>query len=127
MQIEGTRFTNFLTGRWYAVSRASLFTGCYPNHRIGFSGALSSGAKNGISSEEETIADLLKKAGYHTGIFGKCPLGDHHDFLPLQHGFDEFYGIPYSHDMWPLHPSYKFSPLHITRINSKQLIVKQLS
>ncbi|QNL49606.1 sulfatase [Olivibacter sp. SDN3] len=117
MANEGTRFTNFLTGQAVcSASRASLLTGCYPN-RIGFSGALSPGSKIGISKEEETIADLLKKAGYHTGIFGKWHLGDHHDFLPLQHGFDEFYGIPYSHDMWPLHPSFKFPPLHVIEGN----------
>ncbi len=45
---------------------------------------------------------MLKTKGYHTGIIGKWHLGHHKEFLPLQHGFDEYYGIPYSNDMWPV-------------------------
>jgi len=123
---EGTRFTNFLAAQAVcSASRASLLTGCYPN-RIGITQALSPGSKVGISSQEETIADLLKKNGYHTGIFGKWHLGDHPSFLPLQHGFDEFYGIPYSHDMWPLHPTFKFPPLHIIEGNERQKEITSL-
>lgn len=105
MAAEGTRFTNFLAAQAVcSASRAALMTGCYPN-RIGISGALGPNAKIGLNPEEETIADLLKAKGYATGIFGKWHLGHHKEFLPLQQGFDEFYGVPYSHDMWPLHPS----------------------
>ncbi len=85
------------------ASRAGLLTGCYPN-RIGFSGALDHTADIGIGEGEETIAELLKANGYSTAAFGKWHLGHHSQFLPLQHGFDVFFGIPYSNDMWPHHP-----------------------
>jgi len=105
MAAEGTRFTNFLAAQAVCTaSRAAIMTGCYPN-RIGISGAFGPNSKIGLNPEEETIADLLKDKGYATGIFGKWHLGHHKEFLPLQQGFDEFYGVPYSHDMWPLHPS----------------------
>ncbi len=95
--------------RYYApqavctASRAGLLTGCYPN-RIGLAGALGPASKVGISAEEETIAEVLKKKNYTTAIFGKWHLGVQEKFLPTRHGFDEFYGIPYSNDMWPFHP-----------------------
>jgi len=99
---QGMQFT------WYycpqavsSASRAGLITGCYPN-RIGISGALMPWATNGINAEETTIAEILKTKDYHTGIIGKWHLGHHKVFLPLQHGFDEYFGIPYSNDMWPV-------------------------
>lgn len=99
---KGMQFT------WYycpqavsSASRAGLMTGCYPN-RIGISGALMPWATNGINAAETTIAEMLKTKGYHTGIIGKWHLGHHEIFLPLQHGFDEYFGIPYSNDMWPV-------------------------
>ena len=73
-----------------SASRAGLMTGCYPN-RVGFSGALDHRATTGINEEEETIAELLKRRGYKTAIFGKWHLGCQEQFLPLNHGFDEFY------------------------------------
>ena len=51
-----------------------------------------------------TIAEVLKQKGYSTAIFGKWHLGSQKEFLPLQNGFDEYYGLPYSNDMWPFHP-----------------------
>lgn len=105
MAAEGTRFTNFLTAQAVcSASRAALLTGCYPN-RLGISGALGPGSPIGLNPEEETIADLLRAKGYATAIFGKWHLGDHPSMLPLSQGFDEYYGVPYSHDMWPLHPN----------------------
>lgn len=102
---EGTRFTNYLAAQAVCTaSRASLLTGCYPN-RLGLSGAIGPNAKVGINASEETLAELLRQRGYRTGIFGKWHLGHLEPFLPLQHGFDEFVGIPYSHDMWPQHPN----------------------
>ena len=103
MAKEGVRFTHFLSAQAVcSASRAGLLTGCYPN-RIGIAGALFPNSKVGINAEEETIAELLKANGYRTGIFGKWHLGDRKEFLPLQHGFDEYVGIPYSNDMWPVH------------------------
>jgi arylsulfatase A-like enzyme len=83
-----------------SASRAGVLTGCYPN-RVGFRGALDHTAKTGINSEEETIAEVLKKKGYATAAFGKWHLGHHKQFLPTNNGFDEYFGIPYSNDMWP--------------------------
>lgn len=101
---KGVRFTHFLACQPISgASRAGLLTGCYPN-RIGFSGAPWPGAKYGINSQETTMGELLKQKGYATAIFGKWHLGDAYPFLPLQNGFDEYYGLPYSNDMWPYHP-----------------------
>ncbi len=102
MAAEGMRFTNFYAAQPVcSASRAGLMTGCYPN-RIGFSGALFPHDKVGLNPNETTIAEMLKEKGYTTGIFGKWHLGRPEKFLPLQHGFDEYVGIPYSNDMWPL-------------------------
>jgi len=100
--IEGMRFTNFYAAQAVcSASRAGLLTGCYPN-RIGISGALMPWSKNGLSDGEMTIAELVKQKGYATGITGKWHLGWQKRFLPLQHGFDEYLGLPYSNDMWPV-------------------------
>jgi len=102
MASEGIRFTNFLSAQAVcSASRAGLLTGCYPN-RIGFSGALGPNSKVGIHASETTLAELFKEKKYTTGIIGKWHLGDKRVFLPLQHGFDEYFGIPYSNDMWPV-------------------------
>jgi arylsulfatase len=102
MAAEGMRFTNFVTAQAVcSASRSAILTGCYPN-RIGFSGALFPDSKNGINSDETTIAEMLKEKGYATAAFGKWHLGHQKQFLPLQHGFDEYLGIPYSNDMWPV-------------------------
>lgn len=98
---EGMRFTNFYSAQPVcSASRAGLLTGCYPN-RIGFSGALFPHHKIGLNSDELTIAEMFKSQGYATACFGKWHLGWQKEFLPLQHGFDEFTGLPYSNDMWP--------------------------
>lgn len=101
---EGMKFTHFLAVQPISgASRAGLLTGCYPN-RIGFAGAPGPDANYGINSQEMTMGELLKQKNYATAIFGKWHLGDNHQFLPLQNGFDEYYGLPYSNDMWPYHP-----------------------
>jgi len=100
MAAEGLRFTNFYVGQAVcSASRAALMTGCYPN-RVGISGALNPFSKIGLNPDEETIAEVLKKKGYQCGIFGKWHLGRPVEFLPLQQGFDEYVGLPYSNDMW---------------------------
>lgn len=101
---EGIRLTSFYVAQPVCTaSRVSLLTGCYPN-RLGMHGALMPGVGKGIHSEEQTLAELLKGHGYSTAIFGKWHLGSEEAFHPLNHGFDEYFGIPYSNDMWPLHP-----------------------
>lgn len=98
---EGVRFTDFYTAQAVcSASRAALMTGCYPN-RIGILGALNTLSSNGINEQETTIAELLKSRGYATAIFGKWHLGFQQKFLPQRHGFDEFFGLPYSNDMRP--------------------------
>jgi arylsulfatase A-like enzyme len=116
---QGMQFT------WYycpqavsSASRAGLMTGCYPN-RIGISGALMPWAQAGISSEEETIGEMLKTKGYHTSIIGKWHLGHLKEFLPLQHGFDEYFGIPYSNDMWPV--DFDGVPIHLKDTTSNKM------
>lgn len=104
MAQNGRRFSNFHVAQPVcSASRAALLTGCYPN-RIGISGALGPKSKVGISDNETTLAQMLKAQGYATGMAGKWHLGDAPQFLPTRHGFDEYFGIPYSHDMWPHHP-----------------------
>jgi arylsulfatase A-like enzyme len=99
---QGIKLTNFLSAQAVcSASRAGILTGCYPN-RIGISGALFPNSPVGLNPNEETIAELVKEQGYATGIFGKWHLGDKKEFLPMQHGFDEYLGIPYSNDMWPV-------------------------
>lgn len=100
---QGIRFSNFYVSHAIcSASRAALLTGCYAN-RVGIHGALNPHAKIGLNPNEETIAELLKEQGYSTAAIGKWHLGHHHEFLPLQHGFDEYLGLPYSNDMWPVY------------------------
>ncbi len=99
---EGMLFTNFYSAQAVcSASRAGLLTGTYPN-RIGINGALMPYSNHGINENEVTIAEILKEKGYATGIFGKWHLGHHKKFLPNNHGFDTYLGIPYSNDMWPV-------------------------
>lgn len=97
---EGIRFTNFYASQAVcSASRGSLLTGCY-SERIGIYGALNAYSNVGINSEELLIPEMLKEKGYISGIFGKWHLGHHPEFMPLQHGFDEYVGLLYSNDMW---------------------------
>ena len=101
---EGIRFSDFYVAQPVcSASRAALLTGCYPN-RIGIHGALGPSSKKGIADGETTLGELFQSRGYATAAFGKWHLGWQPEFSPLRHGFDEFYGIPYSNDMWPFHP-----------------------
>jgi arylsulfatase A-like enzyme len=105
MAFEGARFSCFLVPQAVcSASRAALMTGCYPN-RIGIQGALGPRSKIGLHTNEITLAELLKTRGYATAIYGKWHLGDAPDFLPTRRGFDDYFGLPYSNDMWPGHPT----------------------
>ncbi len=115
MAQEGIRLTDFYAAQAVcSASRAALLTGCYPN-RLGVHGAFMPNSKKGLNLSETTLAEMLKAKGYYNGIFGKWHLGDHPSFLPTQQGFDEYFGIPYSNDMWPFHPQqgpiFNFGPL----------------
>ncbi|MGE3172082.1 MAG: sulfatase [Planctomycetota bacterium] len=110
MASEGMRFTDFVAATAVcSASRAALLTGCY-HERVGIRGALGPNARHGLSQDEVTLAEVCRQKGYATACFGKWHLGHHPKFLPLQHGFDEYYGLPYSNDMWPLHPAYADLP-----------------
>ncbi|MCU0880198.1 MAG: sulfatase-like hydrolase/transferase, partial [Pirellulaceae bacterium] len=79
---------------------------------FGALGALGPAAKHGIHDDEVLLPEILKARGYATAIFGKWHLGHHPQFLPPRHGFDRYFGLPYSNDMWPKHPTNKsFPPL----------------
>lgn len=107
---EGRLFTNFHVAQPVcSASRAALLTGCYPN-RVGIQGALNNRAAFGINSSEMTLAELMKQRGYATGMVGKWHLGHLPPFLPTRHGFDEWFGLPYSNDMWPENPGNKAFP-----------------
>lgn len=99
---DGMLFTNFYSAQAVcSASRAGLLTGTYPN-RIGIHGALFPKSEVGLNTSEKTIAEVLKEKNYKTAVIGKWHLGHQKKFLPLNHGFDYYYGIPYSNDMWPV-------------------------
>lgn len=102
---QGTLFTDFYAGAAASTpSRAALLTGRYAE-RVGVPDVVDDTSTNGIRPGELTIADYLKQRGYATGMFGKWHLGYQPEYMPMRHGFDEFYGLPYSMDMWPFHPA----------------------
>lgn len=104
MAEEGRLFTDFYVSQAVcSASRTSLLTGCY-NVRVGIQGALGPASKIGIHADETTLGELCQQKNYATACFGKWHLGHHQQFLPLQNGFDEYFGLPYSNDMWPFHP-----------------------
>ena len=110
-----------------SASRASIMTGCYAD-RIGVFNAYMPENKFGLNPNETTIAEMLKKQNYKTGIFGKWHLGDAPEFLPRKQGFDEFYGILYSNDMWPYHPQqgpvFNFSDIFLYENETKLKVLK---
>jgi arylsulfatase A-like enzyme len=116
---EGIRLTSLYSSSGVCTpSRASLMTGCYAQ-RVDMhmdeneSWVLYPVSAKGLNPQETTIAEMLKDAGYATACIGKWHLGDQPECLPLSHGFDYFYGIPYSEDMVPLNhnPSWPDLPL----------------
>ncbi len=97
---EGVRFTDFYAASpACSPSRASLLTGCYPT-RVGVPQVLNPDSPTGLNTAETTIPELLKPLGYATACVGKWHLGVN-NLMPLAHGFDTFFGLPYSNDMWP--------------------------
>lgn len=108
MAAEGAKLTSFyVAGPICTPSRAALMTGSYPK-RVGMGKRVLLAADAvGLNPNEITIAEVLKNAGYKTAMFGKWHLGDQPDFLPTKQGFDEFFGLPYSHDIHPSHQNQK--------------------
>lgn len=135
MAKEGRKFTDFyVTQAVCSASRAGLLTGCY-NVRIGINGALGPRSNIGLNPDETTIAEICKQKGYATACFGKWHLGHHQKFLPQQHGFDEYFGLPYSNDMWPFHPGVLHLPMaerlkrwpHLPLIEGNKVINPEVS
>ncbi len=100
---DGVKLNAFYTSPSCSLSRSMLMTGSYAP-RLSGSRNYTPSSPFGIHENELTLAEMLRSAGYATGIFGKWHLGDHYQYRPQRHGFDVFYGVPYSNDMWPYHP-----------------------
>ncbi len=117
---EGTKFTDFyMASPVCSPSRGAMMTGCYPP-RIGFGSfdgewVLFPGQGCGLSDSETTIASVLKDRGYSTKIVGKWHCGDQPEFLPTRHGFDSYYGLPYSNDMGRQGGRESYPPLPLLR------------
>lgn len=104
MAAEGRKFTRFyVSSAVCSASRSALLTGA-SHSRLGIHGAYGPESREGLHPDETTVAELLRGAGYATGIFGKWHLGRPDALLPMAQGFGEYFGIPYSGDMWPKHP-----------------------
>jgi arylsulfatase A-like enzyme len=131
MAVEGRKLTSFYVASPVCTpSRAALMTGCYPQ-RVGLekgSGhiVLFPGDVHGLHPDEITIAETLKAAGYATGCFGKWHLGDQPEFLPTEQGFDSYFGIPYSNDMWPGLKRWQFPDLPVMRGTKVVDLVKDM-
>jgi arylsulfatase A-like enzyme len=115
MAEQGMRLTSFhMAAPTCTASRAALMTGCYPV-RVGMGDVIAPRADGsvspsrvlwphspfGLSPDEITLPEILKEAGYATGMIGKWHLGDPPAFNPVRHGFDEFFGVFFSNDMNP--------------------------
>ncbi len=110
MAREGIRLTDFYVAQAVCTaSRAALMTGCYPN-RVGLQGALNHQSTTGIHEDELLLPELCRARGYATAIHGKWHLGTAPKFHPMRNGFDEFFGLPYSNDNGPLHPTMRGLP-----------------
>ena len=131
MAEEGRTMTSFYVASSVCTpSRAALMTACYPQ-RVGLNKGsghivLFPGDAHGLHPDEITIAETLKKAGYATGCFGKWHLGDQPQFLPTSQGFDTYFGIPYSNDMWPRLGSWQCPDLPILRDAKVVELVKDM-
>ncbi|WP_372774736.1 sulfatase [Mangrovibacterium sp.] len=125
MAAEGIKLTSFYVAAPLCTpSRAALMTGSYPSRidmaeGVNFPVLLDADPK-GLNPNEIIIAEVLKSAGYKTGMFGKWHLGDQPEFLPTRQGFDEFFGLPYSYDISPFHQNknYNFPPLPLLEMET---------
>ena len=120
---EGIRFTDFYAASGVCTaSRAALLTGSHPvrnsMHEFAWDGSvLRPVSPNGIHPGEVTLAELLRERGYFTACIGKWHLGDQHEFLPPQHGFDSFLGLLYSDEMDNSYTSFNWPPMPLVRDN----------
>ena len=106
---QGLKFMNFNVESDCVPTRSALMTGRHPI-RTGAFQSVPAGLPQGLTQYERLLPEILTEAGYACSHFGKWHLGDQPEFLPTRHGFDGYFGIPYSNDMWPLHPDYAKHP-----------------
>ena len=99
MAAEGIKLKCHYAAPVCSPSRSALMTGCYPKRVLPIPGVLFPGSAVGLNPKEETVAEILKSAGYATQMVGKWHLGDQPEMLPTAQGFDHYFGIPYSNDM----------------------------
>jgi arylsulfatase A-like enzyme len=123
MAKEGMRFSDYYSASPVCTpSRAALLSGCYPG-RVGFdvfgekrnAWVLFPGFAEGFHPDERLLPELLKEKGYATCHIGKWHLGDQPEHLPTRHGFDSYYGIPYSNDMCVTVKRRNFPPMPLMR------------
>jgi arylsulfatase len=107
MAAEGLKMTSFYAFPSCSPSRAALMTGCYPP-RVGIPDVVgppgvgwTANKQYGLHPQETTLPEVLKSAGYATAMVGKWHLGHFPETMPQKHGFDQFFGLPYSNDMLP--------------------------
>ncbi len=118
LQQEGMKFTSFYSQPQCSPSRAALMTGCYPQ-RVGIPWVVGPEGPDwtrdkyfvGLNPDEATLPEILKAKGYATACIGKWHLGHHKEHLPVNHGFDTYFGLPYSNDMWPPNGPYPELPM----------------
>ena len=120
---EGIRLTNFYAGANVCTpSRAALLTGRYPI-RSGMQHVIHPQSNDGLPQSEITLPEVLRDAGYATGMVGKWHLGHTDEFWPTMHGFDAFFGVPYSNDMKPFdlyrHKTIVESPADQTELTNR--------
>jgi arylsulfatase A-like enzyme len=120
---EGIEFTDYYAQQSCTAGRASFITGQNPV-RTGLTKVGMPGSELGLQPEDPTIAEMLKPLGYRTGQFGKNHLGDKDEFLPSNHGFDEFYGNLYhlNAEDEPEHPDYPKNPEFRDRFGPRGVI-----
>lgn len=142
MAKEGAKLTSFyMASPLCTPSRAALMTGSYPR-RVSMEPPSSivvdlpkvpkgkrfpvclAADGNGLNPSEVTIAEIAQSVGYKTGIFGKWHLGDQPEFLPTRQGFEEFFGLPYSHDISPKHPRQKFFNFPALPLLEKEKVIE---
>lgn len=101
---EGMKLSQFyVASPVCSPSRAALLTGCYPKRVSMHKHVIFPQYDYGLHTDEVTIADMLQERGYATGCFGKWHLGHRPGLMPLDQGFDEYVGVPYSNDMAQIH------------------------
>ena len=121
---EGARFTSFYAGSPVCTpSRVALLTGCYPK-RVGMQDhVVKPGSVYGLHPQEVTLAEVLEQAGYATGMVGKWHLGHRLGLLPLDQGFDTWFGVPYSNDMSRAHrPEGDPYAFHLPLIRDREVV-----